>query len=56
MFCRSLHSYVSVHNGTFDGPEKNLPRMFFDARQVTLGEGELGLGVDEPRRLRNALA
>ena len=46
---------MSAHNGTFDGPEKTSLRTFFDARQVTLGEGELGLGADELRGLRNAL-
>jgi hypothetical protein len=55
-FCRLLHTYVSAHNGTFDGPEKIALRTFFDARRVTPGEGELGLGADELRGLRNALA
>jgi hypothetical protein len=55
-FCRLLHTYVSAHNGTFDGPEKTALRTFFDARRVTPGEGELGLGADELRGLRNALA
>ena len=50
-----MHTYVSAHNGTFDGPEKTSLRTFFDARRVTLGEGELGLGADELRGLRNAL-
>ncbi|KAF8462499.1 hypothetical protein DFH94DRAFT_686880 [Russula ochroleuca] len=53
---RLLHTYVSAHNGTFDGPEKNSLRTFFDAKRVTPGEGELGLGADELRGLRNALA
>jgi len=53
---RLLHTYVSAHNGTFDGPEKDSLKTFFDARWVTQGEGELGLGADELRGLRNALA
>ncbi|KAH9980635.1 hypothetical protein BJV77DRAFT_1146287 [Russula vinacea] len=52
---RLLHTYVSAHDGTFDGPEKTSLRTFFDAKRVTLGEGELGLGADELRGLRNAL-
>ena len=37
--CGLLHTYVSAHDGTFDGPEKTSLRMFFDARRVTPGEG-----------------
>jgi hypothetical protein len=55
LFVLQLHSYVSAHNGTFDGLEKNLLRTFFDARQVTLSEGELRLAAYSLRRLRNAL-
>jgi len=51
---------VSAHNGTFDDPEKNTLRTFLDARRATPGEGEseleLGLGADELREIRNALA
>ena len=50
-----LHTYVSAHDGTFNGLEKTSLRTFFDARWVTPGEGELGLGTDELRGLRNAL-
>jgi hsp70-interacting protein len=52
--CRLLHTYVSAHNGTFDDPEKNSLRTFLDARRAT--PGELGLGADELREIRNALA
>jgi hypothetical protein len=51
-----LHTYVSAHDGTFDDPEKKLLRTFLDARRVTPGESELGLGADELREIRNALA
>ena len=54
-FGRLLHTYVSAHNGTFDGQEETSLRTFFDARRVTPGEGELGLGADELRGLRNTL-
>jgi hypothetical protein len=49
---------VSAHNGTFDDPEKNTLRTFLDARRATPGENEpeLGLGMDELREIRNALA
>jgi hypothetical protein len=60
---RLLHTYVSAHGGTFDGPEKNSLRTFLDGararRASTLGVvGELpvGLGADELRELENALA
>jgi len=55
-FCRLLHTYVAAHSGTFDGPEKNSLRTFLDARRPTPGEDELGLGADELRELKNALA
>jgi hypothetical protein len=54
--CRLLHTYVSAHDGTFDEPEKSTLRTFLDARQATPGENELGLGADELREIRNALA
>jgi len=47
---------VSAHDGTFDDPEKNTLRKFLDARRATPGESELGLGADELRVIRNALA
>ena len=47
---------MSAHDGTFNGLEKTSLRTFFDAKRVTPGEGELGLGADELRGLRNALA
>jgi len=55
---RLLHTYVSAHNGTFDDPEKSTLRTFLDARRATPGESELelGLGTDELREIRNALA
>jgi hypothetical protein len=53
---RLLHTYVSAHNGTFDGPEKNSLKTFLDARRDTPGEVELGLGADELRELKEALA
>ena len=54
--CRLLHTYVSAHDGTFDGPEKDTLRTFLDARRATPGESELGLGADELREITNALA
>jgi hypothetical protein len=53
---RLLHTYVSAHDGTFDDPEKSTLRTFLDARRATSGESELGLGADELREIRNALA
>ena len=54
--CRLLHTYVSGHGGTFDALEKKSLRTFLDAKRGTPGEGELGLGADELRELKNALA
>ena len=54
--CRLLHAYVSGHGGTFDKPEKNSLRAFLDARRAAPSLGELGLGADELRELKNALA
>jgi hypothetical protein len=51
-----LLTYVSAHDGTFDDPEKNSLRTFLDARRAAPGEIELGLGADELREIRNALA
>ena len=49
---------MSAHNGTFDDPDKNTLRTFLDARRAASGEGEseLGLGADELREIKNALA
>lgn len=47
---------MSGHGGTFDGPEKNSLRAFLDARRATPGLGELGLGADELRELKSAVA
>lgn len=47
---------MSAHDGAFDEPEKNSLRTFLDARRATPGESELGLGADELREIRNALA
>ena len=55
-FCRLLHTYVSAHRGTFDGPEKDSLRTFLDARRATHCEGDLGLGIDELRALESAIA
>ncbi|KAI0000793.1 armadillo-type protein [Russula compacta] len=52
---RLLYTYVSAHDGTFDGPESKSLRTFLDARRATSGEGVLGLGADELQALRNAL-
>lgn len=56
--CRLLHTYVSVHHGTFSDQEKDALRTFLDARRATPGESEseLGLGADELFEIRNALA
>ena len=54
--CSLLYTYVSAHNGAFDDAEKNSLRTFLDARRTTSGESELGLGADELREIRNALA
>lgn len=55
---RLLHTYVAVHGGTFDAPEKHALRAFLDAKQATQGEsgGELGIDADELRALESALA
>jgi len=53
---RLLHTYVSAHGGTFDGPEKDSLRTFLDARRAAQGEGELGLGADELQTLESAIA
>ncbi|KAI0252250.1 nucleotide exchange factors-like protein [Lactifluus subvellereus] len=52
---RLLHTYVSAHCGTFDGPEKDSLRTFLDARRAAQGEGELGLGADELQALESAI-
>ncbi|KAI0287416.1 hypothetical protein BC826DRAFT_1044638 [Russula brevipes] len=52
---RLLHTYVSAHNGTFDGPERNTLRTFLGSRRAAQGEGKLGLGADELQVLENAL-
>ena len=54
--CSLLYMYVSAHHGTFDDSEKNSLRTFLDARRTAPGESELGLGTDELREIRNALA
>jgi hypothetical protein len=55
--CRLLHTYVVVHDGRFDGPEKKSLRTFLDSRIAAAGgEGELGLGAEELLALKNALA
>lgn len=54
----SLNSWscrLSGHGGTFDPLEKKLLITFLDTRRGTLGEGELGLGADELRELKNGL-
>ncbi|KAI9435807.1 nucleotide exchange factors-like protein [Lactarius indigo] len=55
---RLLHTYVAVHGGTFDVPEKHALKAFLDRKQAgqSEGGGELGLGADELRVLESALA
>jgi hypothetical protein len=53
---RLLHTYVSVHRGTFDGPEKDSLRTFLGARRVAQSEGELEFGADELQALESAIA
>ncbi|KAI9452258.1 Fes1-domain-containing protein [Russula earlei] len=55
LLCRLLHTYVSAHNGAFDGPETNSLGAFLSARRAKPGEGELGLDADELQVLENAL-
>jgi hsp70-interacting protein len=56
VLCRLLHTYVSAHRGTFDGPEKDSLRTLLDARRATQCEGDLGLDIDELRALESAIA
>jgi hsp70-interacting protein len=53
--CRLLHTYVIVHGGTFDGPEKKSLRTFVDSKIAMAGSGETGLSAEELRALKNAL-
>ena len=52
-----LHTYVAVHGGTFDAPEKKALRAFLDTKRAE-GGGELGLGLgdDELRVFQSAVA
>ena len=54
---RVLHTYVAVHGGTFDAPEKKALRTFLDTKRAE-GGGELGLGLgdDELRVFQSAVA
>ena len=54
---RVLHTYVAVHGGTFDAPEKKALRTFLDTKRAEGGE-ELGLGLgdDELKVLESAVA
>ena len=49
-----LHTYVAVHGGTFDAPEKKALRAFLDTKRAE--GGVLGLGDDELRVLESAVA
>ncbi|KAI0292991.1 armadillo-type protein [Multifurca ochricompacta] len=56
---RSLYTYVSAHNGRFEGVEKKSLRAFLDSRRaVRQGEsdGDLGLDANELEAFENALA
>ena len=57
-FRRLLHTYVAVHGGTFDAPEKHALKAFLDAKRAMQGEGggELGIDADEVQVLESALA
>ena len=54
VFVRMCRSMVVI-GGTFDPSGKKSLRMFLDTRRRTPGEGELGLGADELRELKNAV-
>jgi len=55
-FCRLLCTYVSAHDGTFDGPEKVSLRTFLESREVSGSQGEIpGLSADELQALEIAL-
>lgn len=55
-FCRLLYTYVSAHDGTFDGPEKASLRALLESRETSGGQGVvMGLGADELKALKNAL-
>ena len=52
-----LHTYVAVHGGTFDAPEKKALRTFLDTKRAEGGgESGLGLGGDELKVLESAVA
>ena len=54
---RVLHTYVAVHGGTFDAPEKKALRTFLDTKRAEGGgESGLGLGGDELKVLESAVA
>jgi len=56
---RLLHTYVAVHGGTFDAPEKHSLKVFLDTKRAGVqgeGGGELGLDADELRVFESALA
>jgi len=51
-----LYTYISAHDGTFDGPEKVSLRAFLESREASGGQDEvMGLGADELKALKNAL-
>ena len=55
-FCRLLCTYVSAHDGTFDGPEKVSLRTFLESREDSGSRGEIpGLSADELQALKIAL-
>lgn len=49
-----MHTYVAVHGGTFDAPEKKALRAFLGTKRAE--GGGLGLGDDELRVLESAVA
>ena len=51
-----LHTYVALHAGTFDAPEKKSLKAFLDAKRASAGEGGMGLDADELRILESAAA
>ncbi|KAH8988319.1 nucleotide exchange factors-like protein [Lactarius akahatsu] len=55
---RLLHTYVAVHGGTFDVPEKHALKAFLATKRAgqSEGGGELGLGADELGVFESALA
>ncbi|KAH9035694.1 nucleotide exchange factors-like protein [Lactarius hengduanensis] len=55
---RLLHTYVAVHGGTFDVPEKHALKAFLDTKRAgqSEGGGELGLSADELGEFESALA